>query len=601
MTQFRVWAPDAERVDLVAGDERRPMRPDGDRGGPGDDGWWALDAPELGGGTNYAFSLDGGPARPDPRSRWQPHGVHGPSRVPDSGSTGSGPTEAAGKSWSGFHLPSAVLYELHVGTFTPEGTFDAAVERLDHVVELGATAISLMPVNAFPGRHGWGYDGVALYAVHEPYGGPAGMARFVDACHARGLGVILDVVYNHLGPSGNYLGEFGPYFTERHDTPWGPAVNFDDRGSDEVRRFFIDNALMWLRDYRVDGLRLDAVHAIVDTSAVHVLEELAMEVETLAAEVGRPLWLIPESDLNDPRLLWSRERGGYGLHAQWSDDFHHAVHAAVTGEDTGYYGDFGSVEDIAIALRHAYVYGGRRSRHRGRRHGRSATGLGGHRFLGYIQNHDQVGNRAQGDRLGQLVGPELQKVAATLVLTAPFVPMLFQGEEWAASSPFQYFTDHDDPELADAVRKGRRGEFAAFGWDPDQVPDPQDAETFRRSKLPWDERARDPHRDVERWYRELIAFRRSHGALLDGRMDAGTVVADEAARTLVVERGDVVVCCNLGGEDRTLELGQGPGAALQLASRDGCALDSGRLRLPGRCAAIVVRQGHVGRSGTVAI
>jgi maltooligosyltrehalose trehalohydrolase len=596
MTRFRVWAPDAERVDLVAGDERRPMRPDGDNGGPSDDGWWALDAPGLGGGTDYAFSLDGGPARPDPRSRWQPHGVHGPSRVPDAR-----PTGLVGGGWGGFHLPSAVLYELHIGTFTPEGTFDAAVERLDHVVELGATAISLMPVNAFPGRHGWGYDGVALYAVHEPYGGPAGMARFVDACHARGLGVILDVVYNHLGPSGNYLGEFGPYFTERHDTPWGPAVNFDDRGSDEVRRFFIDNALMWLRDYRVDGLRLDAVHAIVDTSAVHILEELAMEVEALAAEVGRPLWLIPESDLNDPRLLWSRERGGYGLHAQWSDDFHHAVHAAVTSEETGYYGDFGSVEDIATALRHAYVYGGRRSRYRGRRHGRSATGLGGHRFLGYIQNHDQVGNRAQGDRLGQLVGPELQKVAATLVLTAPFVPMLFQGEEWAASSPFQYFTDHDDPELADAVRTGRRGEFAAFGWDPDQVPDPQDPETFRRSKLPWDERARDPHRAVERWYRELIAFRRSHGALLDGRMEAVTVVADEAARTLVVERGDVAVCCNLGGDDRTLELGTGPDATLQLASRAGCALDGGRLRLPGPCAAIVVRQGHDGRSEIPAI
>jgi maltooligosyltrehalose trehalohydrolase len=595
MMRFRVWAPDAERVDLVAGDERHAMRRDGDPG-PSGNGWWVLDAPDPGGGTDYAFSLDGGPARPDPRSRWQPHGVHGPSRVPDSR-----PTGVVGGGWGGFHLPSSVLYELHIGTFTPEGTFDAAVERLDHVVELGATAISLMPVNAFPGRHGWGYDGVALYAVHEPYGGPAGMARFVDACHARGLGVILDVVYNHLGPSGNYLGEFGPYFTERHDTPWGPAVNFDDRGSDEVRGFFIDNALMWLRDYQVDGLRLDAVHAIVDTSAVHILEELALEVEALAAEVGRPLWLIPESDLNDPRLLWSRERGGYGLHAQWSDDFHHAVHAAVTGEHTGYYGDFGSVEDIATALRQAYVYGGRRSRYRGRRHGRSARGLGGHRFLGYIQNHDQVGNRAQGDRLGQLVGPELQKVAATLVLTAPFVPMVFQGEEWAASSPFQYFTDHDDPELADAVRKGRRGEFAAFGWGADQVPDPQDPDTFGRSKLPWDERARDPHRDVERWYRELIAFRRSHGALLDGRMEAVAVVADEAARTLVVERGHVVVCCNLGDEDRTLELGTASDATLRLASRDGCALDGGRLRLPGPCAAIVWRQGDDGRSGIQAI
>jgi maltooligosyltrehalose trehalohydrolase len=582
MTRFEVWAPDAARVDLVVGEERREMGSGAGRTAGRGDGWWSLDAPDLGAGTDYAFSLDGGPARPDPRSRWQPHGVHGPSRVPASPAA-----SALRPAWRGFHLPSAVLYELHLGTFTPEGTFDAALERLDHVVELGATAISLMPVNAFPGRHGWGYDGVALFAVHEPYGGPEGLARFVDACHARGLGVILDVVYNHLGPSGNYLGEFGPYFTERHDTPWGPAVNFDDGGSDEVRRFFIDNALMWLRDYDMDGLRLDAVHAIEDTSAVHILEELAAEVAALAAEVGRPLWLIPESDLNDPRLLWSTERGGYGLHAQWSDDFHHAIHAAVTGESTGYYADFGSLQDIAVALRQAYVYGGRRSGFRGRRHGRSPAGLGGHRFLGYIQNHDQVGNRAQGDRLGQLVGPELQKVAAALVLTAPFVPMLFQGEEWAASSPFQYFTDHDEPELADAVRKGRRSEFAAFGWDPDQVPDPQDPRTFERSKLAWDERAQEPHSDVERWYRELIAFRRDHGALLDGRLDAVEVATDERARTLVMQRGDIVVCCNMAEEARTLDLASGDRPTLRLASRDGCALESGRLRLPGAAAAIL--------------
>jgi maltooligosyltrehalose trehalohydrolase len=582
MTRFEVWAPDAARVDLVVGEERREMRSGAGRTADRGDGWWLLDAPDLGAGTDYVFSLDGGPARPDPRSRWQPHGVHGPSRVPHAP-----PARALRPAWRGFHLPSAVLYELHLGTFTPEGTFDAAVERLDHVVDLGATAISLMPVNAFPGRHGWGYDGVALYAAHEPYGGPEGLARFVEACHARGLGVILDVVYNHLGPSGNYLGEFGPYFTERHDTPWGPAVNFDDRGSDEVRRFFIDNALMWLRDYDLDGLRLDAVHAIVDTSAVHILEDLAAAVEALAAEVERPLWLIPESDLNDPRLLWSTERGGYGLHAQWSDDFHHAIHAAVTGESTGYYADFGNLQDIAVALRHSYVYGGRRSGFRGRRHGRSPAGLGGHRFLGYIQNHDQVGNRAQGDRLGQLVGPDLQKVAAALVLTAPFVPMLFQGEEWAASSPFQYFTDHDDPELADAVREGRRGEFAAFGWDPDQVPDPQDPRTFERSKLAWDERTREPHRDVERWYRELIAFRRDHGALLDGRLDAVKVATDERARTLVMQRGDVVVCCNMGEEARTLDLASADRATLRLASRDGCALEGGRLRLPGAAAGIL--------------
>jgi maltooligosyltrehalose trehalohydrolase len=346
----------------------------------------------------------------------------------------------------------------------------------------------------------------------------------------------------------------------------------------------------------MDGLRLDAVHAIVDTSAVHILEELAEEVEALAARLGRPLWLIPESDLNDPRLLWSRERGGFGLHAQWSDDFHHALHAAVTGESTGYYGDFGSLHHIAVALRHAYVYGGRTSAYRGRRHGRSATGLGGHRFLGYIQNHDQVGNRAQGDRLSDLAGPELQKVAAALVLTGPFVPMLFQGEEWAASTPFQYFTDHDDPGLADAVRQGRRGEFAAFGWDPEQVPDPQDPATFRRSKLNWDERSEAPHSDVERWYRDLIAFRRAHDALLDGRLDAVKVATDEAARTLVMERGDVVVCCNLGEAARFLDLEPGAGMVLQLASRDGCGLEGGRLHLPGAAVAILVRDGRAARS-----
>jgi maltooligosyltrehalose trehalohydrolase len=580
MSVFEVWAPTAGRVELVVGEERRAMQPGRRAGVAGGGGWWTADAPDLPAEIDYSFSLDGGPPRPDPRSRWQPRGVHGPSRVPAAMSP-----EVDG--WRGFHLPSAVLYELHIGTFTPEGTFDAAIGRLDHVVELGATAISLMPVNAFPGQHGWGYDGVALYAVHEPYGGPAGLTRFVDACRVRGLGVILDVVYNHLGPSGNHLAEFAPYFTDRHATPWGPAVNFDDAGSDEVRRFFIDNALMWLREYGMDGLRLDAVHAIVDTSAVHILEELADEVEALAAEVGRPLWLIPESDLNDPRLLWSRERGGYGLHAQWSDDFHHAVHSALTGEATGYYSDFGGIEHIATALRNGYVYGGRRSGYRRRRHGRPATGLTGHRFLGYLQNHDQVGNRARGDRIGQLVGPELQKVAAALVITAPFVPMLFQGEEWAASSPFQYFTDHDDPALGDAVREGRRSEFAAFGWEPESIPDPQDPATFQRSKLRWEERPTPPHAGVEGWYRELIAFRRSRAALLDGRLDGVRVDVDEAAGTLVMQRGDVAVCCNVAEEERVIEIPRAAPGALRLASREGCEVRDGRLRLPGRTAAIL--------------
>jgi maltooligosyltrehalose trehalohydrolase len=595
---FQVWSPDAERVELVVGEERRPMLPaertSAVAGSPARSaGWWALDAPDLGPGTDYAFSVDGGPPRPDPRSRWQPRGVHGPSRVVERRTLG------VRGGWRGFHLPSAILYELHVGTFTEEGTFSAAIERLDHLVELGVTAVTLMPVNAFSGRHGWGYDGVALYAVHDPYGGPAGLTRFVEACHARGLGVILDVVYNHLGPSGNYLGEFGPYFTDRYGTPWGQAVNLDGWGSDEVRRFFIDNALMWLATYGLDGLRVDAVHAIVDTSAVHLLEELALEVEALSRVEGRALWLIAESDLNDPRLLWSRERGGYGLHAQWSDDFHHAVHAAITGERDGYYGDFGGLHAIATALRHAYVYAGRRSRHRGRRHGRPASGLSGARFLGYIQNHDQVGNRARGERLSHLVGPDLQKVAAALVLTAPFVPMLFQGEEWAASTPFQYFTDHPDPELGAAVREGRRGEFESFGWSPDDVPDPQDPATFERSRLQWSERQQTPHGDVAAWYRRLIAFRRSRPALLDGRMDAVEVEVDEEARTLSMRRGAVVVCCNLSEEPRQIDLpARWPVVEVQLASRDGVAMDGGgRVSLPGEAAAVLARGGPGSRTG----
>jgi maltooligosyltrehalose trehalohydrolase len=366
-------------------------------------------------------------------------------------------------------------------------------------------------------------------------------------------------------------------------------VNLDGWGSDEVRRFFLDNALMWLRDYGLDGLRLDAVHAILDTSAVHLLEELAVEVEALAARVGRPLWLIPESDLNDPRLLWSRERGGFGLHAQWSDDFHHALHAALTGERDGYYADFGSLRDVATALTHGYVYAGRHSRHRGRRHGRPPDGLSGHRFLGYIQTHDQVGNRARGERIGHLVGADLQKVAAALVLASPFVPMIFQGEEWAASSPFQYFTDHADPELGAAVREGRRGEFAAFGWDPGRLPDPQATATFQRSRLRWDERSRQPHREVEAWYRELIALRRSLADLQAGRLDAVVVETDEAARTVVVRRGRVVVCCNLGTEGRTVAAGPGgSGFTVRLASRGGVRLDGDRLRLPGASAAVLV-------------
>src|ERR1700722_13382288 len=422
-------------------------------------GWWVVATALPIPGADYAFVIDGAePPVPDPRSQSQPHGVHGRSRFVDHSAfpwTDSG--------WKAPALDSAIVYELHVGTFTAAATFDAAIDRLGYLKDLGVTHVELMPVAEFSGDRGWGYDGVDLFAPHHAYGGPDGLKRLVDACHARGLAVLIDVVYNHLGPSGNYLPRFGPYLTHRHSTPWGDAVNFDGRGSDEVRRLFCDNALMWLRDYHCDGLRIDAVHAIIDTSAIHFLEQLASEVAALERELGRRLVLIAESDLNDSRIVRARELGGYGIDAQWSDDFHHALHCVLTGERAGYYSDFGTIADLAKALRHAWVYDGRYSNHRGRPHGRSPAGLSGHHFLGYAQTHDQVGNRAKGERSSHLMSIARLKIGAAIVLCAPFIPMLFQGEEFGADTPFQYFTNHEEPELAKAVSEGRRKEFAAFG------------------------------------------------------------------------------------------------------------------------------------------
>jgi maltooligosyltrehalose trehalohydrolase len=414
-----------------------------------------------------------------------------------------------------------------------------------------------MPVNAFAGRHGWGYDGAALFAVHQPYGGPEALKRFVNACHARGLAVVLDVVYNHLGPSGNYLSKFGPYFNPCYQTPWGAAVNFSGADSDEVRRFFCDNALMWLRDYHLDGLRLDAVHAMLDTSAKHFLEQLAEETAILEAQTGRHLTLIAESDLNDARLLWPVERGGYALHAQWSDDFHHALHALLTGETNGYYEDYGRLADLAKALKNAFVYDGNYSLHRRRRHGRPHGGLSGHRFLGYLQNHDQVGNRAGGERIGQLIDADRVKLGAALVFTSPFIPMLFMGEEWGASSPFLYFADHQEPDLAKAVREGRRREFSAFGWSPEDIPDPQAHKTFQASKLDWTELQREPHADLLDWYRQLSRLRRHEPGLQDGRLDQVNVHYDEAARWLACERGALTIACNFGDSKQAVPLRSG--------------------------------------------
>jgi maltooligosyltrehalose trehalohydrolase len=418
-------------------------------------------------------------------------------------------------------------------------------------VNLGVTALELMPVAEFAGSRGWGYDGVDLFAPHHPYGGPEGLKRLVDAAHAHGLAVIADCVYNHLGPDGNYLARFGPYFTDRYATPWGDAINFDGADSDEVRRFFVDNALMWLRDYHFDGLRLDAIHAILDGSATHILEQIKVEVEELEAQLGRSLWVIAESDLNDPRVIRGREAGGYGLDAQWSDDFHHALHALLTGETTGYYADFGSLGHLAKALTNAYVYDGIHSRFRRRVHGRSPAGIPGHRFLGYIQNHDQIGNRARGDRLGALVEVDLLKVASALVLTSPFVPMLFQGEEWGALTPFLYFTDHN-AELGRLVSRGRKREFASFGWKEDEIPDPQDPRTFDASKLRWDDLDDPRHADLLAWHKDLLRLRRETAELADGRMDLVTVDYDEAERWLIACRGAVTIACNFDADEVTL-------------------------------------------------
>jgi maltooligosyltrehalose trehalohydrolase len=459
-------------------------------------------------------------------------------------------------------------------------------------VDLGVTHIELMPVAEFSGTHGWGYDGVDLYAPHHAYGEPDDLKRLVDATHARGLAVILDVVYNHLGPAGNYLARFGPYFTQRYATPWGEAINFDGPQSDEVRQFFCDNALMWLRDYHFDGLRIDAVHAILDTSAIHFLEQLACEVGELQAQTGRHLALIAESDLNDPRIIRPREIGGYGMHAQWSDDFHHALHCVLTGERAGYYRDFGSLADLAKALQRVFVYDGRYSAFRRRRHGRPPSGLSGHSFLGYLQTHDQIGNRAKGERSSHLMSAGRLKIAAALVLTAPFIPTLFQGEEWGATSPFLYFTDHDDPELARNVTEGRRREFAAFGWNPEEIPDPQAVETFERSKLKWSEHEAEPHAGLLAWHRRLIELRREIPALSDGRLDRVGVNFDEEGKWLVVRRGPVAVACNLNQMTRQVPVPAKPGSRLLLASQNEVRLFQDTVELPSDSIAILITGYH---------
>ncbi len=576
MQQFEIWAPYARTMTVQVDGIAFPME------GPDEDGWWRCKSAQAGPGSDYGFLIDEDTkAYPDPRSAWQPAGVHGLSRLYDQAAFAWGDAAFEAKP-----LADAILYELHIGTFTEQGTLDSAVERLDYLVELGITHVELMPVAAFAGDRGWGYDGVALYAVHEPCGGPDALKRFVNAAHRKGLAVLLDVVYNHFGPVGNYTGKFGPYLTDAHKTPWGGAVNLEDAGSREVRRFFCDNALMWMRDYHVDGLRLDAVHAFVDRSAIHFLEQLAEETEVLASSLRRSLVLIAESDLNDPRIVAPREAGGLGMNAQWSDDFHHALFTVLSGErDKGYYADFGSMAQLAKALEQTFVYDGIYSRYRRRTHGRSAAGMPQCRFLGYIQNHDQVGNRAVGDRIVQSAGLERAKIGAALVLMAPFVPMLFAGEEWAASSPFLYFADHDDPEMARLVSEGRRREFKAFGWKPEQIPDPEDRATFERSKLKWGERSEPEHAEMLAWYRALIALRREAECLSACEPGNVRVEFSEREKWLEMRREAIRLICNLGEAERQFALGAGCG--LLLASREGVGLRENGIILPPRSCAIL--------------
>jgi maltooligosyltrehalose trehalohydrolase len=550
-----VWAPRATRVDLVVSDARRPAAMRASR-----DGWFASED-ELEPGTDYGFSLDQSEPFPDPRSHWQPAGVFGPSRVVDHDDF-----EWTDDRWRGVGFAGSIVYELHIGTFSSPGTFDGATEYLDHLVELGVDIVEVMPVNAFDGFRGWGYDGAQLYAVHDPYGGASGFKRFVDAAHERGLGVFLDVVYNHFGPTGNHLDRFGPYTTDRHRTPWGDAVNLDGPGSVDVRRFFIDNARFWLETYHLDGLRLDAVHALVDDSETHFLAELAESVEALAAHVRRPLSLVAEYPQTEPIAVRSRDAAGHGLTAAWRDEVHHAIHAAMTGERNGYYAPFGELRDIAAA-----VLGPKEE-------------LPRDRFVACVQNHDQVGNRASGERLVHLVGTEDAKVAAALLLCGPFTPLLFMGEEWAASSPFPYFCGPRDDDLDEAVRRGRREEFAAFGWDPAAIPDPVAQSTFELATLRWSERDEHDHAAMLAWYRQLIRLRRARPELADPRPGSVEVDVDEPARTLVMRRGAIAVAVNLSNHDARVNLS----GDLVLGSVEGIRTGADGILLPPHSVAVAV-------------
>jgi maltooligosyltrehalose trehalohydrolase len=585
--EFRVWAPKHDRVELhiVAPRDRRvALTKDVS-------GYHSAVVDDCAEGTRYVFAVNG-QERPDPASRYQPEGVHRPSEVVGS------EFEWHDRDWSGIALEDYVVYELHVGTFTDEGTFDAIIGKLDHLKALGITAVELLPVAQFPGERNWGYDGTYVNAAQVSYGGPRALKRLVDACHARGLAILLDVVYNHLGPEGNYLSEFAPYFTDRYKTPWGLALNFDGPRSDDVRWYFIHNALQWIDEFHFDGLRVDAVHAIVDHSAEPFLQDLCEAVHQRAQELGRKIYAIAESDLNDPRVITPKSGFGLGFDAQWADDFHHSLHTLLTGEQDGYYEGFPpKTTNLARVLTTGFLYTGQHSTYRGRKYGLEPKTKHGAKFVISMQNHDQVGNRAMGDRLAAIVSPEKVRLAAAATILSPFVPMLFMGEEYGETAPFQYFTSHSDEALIEAVRNGRREEFDDFVWQGDP-PDPHDEETFRRSKLNWSLRERDEHASLLELYRTLLALRRDTPALRNLDLSAVETHADDEHRVLFVRRGNVLLAFNFSDATHTLPFGDAgfpifgapasgrlmPAASRAAAPRPlletGATIDDGQVTLP---------------------
>ncbi|MGI9155862.1 MAG: malto-oligosyltrehalose trehalohydrolase [Marmoricola sp.] len=576
MSRFDVWAPLPRLVRLSLDDEIVEMA-------RRDDGWWTPVGPLPEGEVDYGYLLDDDDtALPDPRSRRQPDGVHGRSRSFDPGAY-----DWTDEAWTGRQLAGAVIYELHIGTFTPDGTLDAALGRLDHLRSIGVDLVELLPVNAVNGTHNWGYDGVLWSAVHEQYGGPAAYQRFVDGCHAAGLGVVQDVVYNHLGPSGNYLPRFGPYLKAEGASTWGSHVNLDGEDSAEVRRYILDNVARWFADFHVDGLRLDAAHALVDVSETHLLEEMALEVSALSAHLGRPLTLVAESDLNDPVLVTPREGGGYGLDAQWSDDFHHAVHVALTGETTGYYADFEPLATLAKVCERGFFHDGTWSSFRGREHGApvNLAAMPTWRLVVCSQNHDQIGNRARGDRVTEMLDDDQLGCAALLTLCGPFTPMLFQGEEWAASTPFQFFTSHPEPDLGKATADGRLAEFERMGWDPAVVPDPQDPATFQRSKLDWSEVSSGRHARLLATYVALARLRREHPALTDPRFDKVSCTVDEDRRLFRMRRAALEIVVNFADQPATVDLGAATKLLFQTGS--GAAAANSRLTLPAHAGVLL--------------